>query len=791
MKLTHKIIVKHIRSTLSIVAIVFFIACEKLPSQDASLKLWYTQPAMDWQSEALPLGNAYMGAMFFGGLDKEQIQFTEGTLWSGGPGTGDDYNFGIKIGAWKYLSEIRSLLDEGMTNEAHDLAQKELTGNTRKVKSKNDLFGNYGAQQSMGSLFIEIKHEGLVENYKRVLDLENAEGLVNYNVGNIEYSRRYFASYPAKALVYHFESSIATDYKIYLETPHKTNAESFKEKVYSYQGEVEDNGMEFETSIKIETDGSVKYKEGNILVRKASYLNIYHVAATDYINEYPNYTGNDYLFENRKTLKGIADQTYDSLRKNHKEDYHKLFDRVKLDLGNNKRDTITTDIRLLDYAREIEDFGLEVLYFQYSRYLMIAGSRPGSMPLNLQGKWNNSTNPPWASDYHMNINQQMLYWPAEITNLSECHEPLFDYMETLIEPGKISAKEFFNARGWIVNTMNNPFGYTSPGWKFPWGFYPAGAGWLCQHLWEHYEFTQDKMFLEETAYPLMKEASLFWIDYLIEDKNGYLISSPSYSPEHGGISKGASMDHQIAWDLLNNTMHAGEILKKEKVFQEQLRNVRDKIRKPKIGKWGQLQEWMEDIDDPDDKHRHISHLYALHPGKQISLEKTPKLAEAAKVSLNARGDGGTGWSLAWKINFWARLKDGNRAYDLYRNLLNPMIGIQEDRMKGGGTYANLLCAHPPFQLDGNMGGCAGMAEMLLQSHTGTLELLPALPSAWKTGSIKGLKARGGFEVNLKWEKGHLNLAEIKATKDGVCKFNYQEKNQSILMKSGELVKIEF
>jgi alpha-L-fucosidase 2 len=758
-------------------------------SVQQDLRLWYSKPAGDWMTEALPIGNGYMGAMFFGGIDREQIQFTEGTLWSGGPGSGDHYNFGNRKNAWKHMSEVRRLLDEGRMKEAHELANRELTGaihlNNEKVK-----FGDYGAQQTMGDLFIEIDHEGRPVNYIRELDLNNAEGRVSYEVDGERFSRSYLGSYPAKALIYRFESTAKTNYFIEYVSPHSKNKESFDGSVYSFQGEVADNKMQFETFLKIKSDGKVLFDQGKLQITDAKYLNIYHVASTDYVLLYPKYKGNDFLKDNNNTLRNLEGKEFKEIQEEHRNDYSELFNRVDIELGGNFRDSIPTDIRLSEYSNGISDPGLEEMYFQYSRFLMIAASRPGTMPLNLQGKWNNKTNPPWACDYHMNINQQMLYWPAEVTNLSECHLPLFEYMSSLVEPGRISAKEFFNTRGWIVNTMNNPFGYTAPGWQFPWGYFPGGAAWLCQHLWEHYDFSQDEQFLKVTAYPLMKEAALFWMDYLIQDDNGFLVSSPSYSPEHGGISSGASMDHQIAWDLLNNCIQACEVLEIDHSFAQKATIVRDKIYPPTVGRWGQLQEWKEDVDDPQNTHRHVSHLYALHPGKQIDMEDTPELMQAAKVSLNARGDDGTGWSLAWKVNFWARLGDGDRAYKLFKRLLRPAIGEQKERMKGGGSYANLLCAHPPFQLDGNMGGGAGIAEMLLQSHGGAICILPALPNKWTEGRIKGLRARGGFVIDIEWEEEVLTKLKVKSIVGNKCKIQYKSITAELDIKEGDEIYLD-
>lgn len=756
---------------------------------EKNLTLWYDQPAKDWMTEALPLGNGYMGAMFFGGIEKEQIQFTEGSLWSGGPGAHKDYNYGNREGAWKHLSEVRELLTESKFKEAHALANKELKGLKHKVKN-GPSFGDYGAQVTMGDLFIRVNNvSGNAQNYRRELDIEHSLAKVSYQQNDIQFNRTYFSSYPDRLLVYRLKSDKAVSYTISYKSPHDEVKKSFQKNVYAYHGRLKDNAMEYETKIKIDSDGETVFENGQIVIRNAKYVNLYHTSAVEYLLKFPDYKGNEFLKINDEIIKSIESKSYREILQNHLSDYSNLFGRVRFDLGGKEQNKIPTDKRLLASYNGTVDLQLEQLYFQYNRYLMISSSRPGTMPMNLQGKWNHSIDPPWACDYHMNINQQMLYWPAEVTNLSECHLPLFDYMESLLEPGRISAKEHFNTRGWVVNTMNNAYGFTAPGWGLPWGYFPGGAAWLCQHLWEHYDFTRDQQFLSERAYPMMKEAALFWIDYLTEDENGNLVSVPSYSPEHGGISQGASMDHQMAWDLLNNCVKACEILKIDHEFKAEAIEFRDKILPPTIGKWGQLQEWKEDVDDPNNKHRHVSHLFALHPGNQISVENSPELAQAARISLNARGDEGTGWSLAWKVNFWARLKDGDRAYKLFKRLLKPTATQGTQMAKGGGTYPNLLCAHPPFQLDGNMGGSAGMAELLIQSHTEVIELLPALPSAWDKGNVKGLMARGAFEIDLEWKKGKLVEAKIKSLSGGNCTVKYQGKVKSYSTSVGELLVI--
>ena len=747
------------------------------------LKLWYNEPAQDWMTQALPIGNGYMGMMFFGGVEKEQLQFNEGSLWSGGPQSSDTYNYGNRIDSWKKLPEIRALINQGKLREADQLAQRYFTGQTPQKTDGIAEFGEYGSSQTMGDIYVSItsdKRNSEVKNYKRELDISTATGKVSYEKGGNKFERNYFGNYPKGVLVYQFLAKIPVDYTIEYQSPHPKDSETFENNTYRYEGHVNDNHQQFLTAFRIDTDGKVRYENGKIHVENASEVVIVHTAATDYKMEYPLYKGNDYEKVVNQRFEVIKEMRYASLKEDALTDYQRLYNRVALFLAGSSYNHLPTNIRQESYYKGAHDRGLEMLYFQYGRYLMISASRPGTMLMNLQGKWNNSQNAPWAGDYHMNINQQMIYWPAETTNLAECHEPLIDYISSLIKPGKETAKNYFNTRGWVVNTMNNAFGYTAPGWGLPWGFFPAGAGWLAQHAWEHFEFGGDGEYLKNTAYPIMKEASLFWIDYLTKDEKGFLVSSPSYSPEHGGISGGASMDHQIAWDVLNNTEKAATILG-DKAFVKESRKIRSKILPPKIGSWGQLQEWKEDVDDPNSKHRHISHLYALHPGRQISPLETPDLAEAARVTLEARGDDATGWSLGWKINFWARLKDGDRAHKLYRMILKPSGAGGS----GSGSYQNLLDAHPPFQLDGNMGATAGLAEMLVQSHTETIELLPALPSEWATGKISGLRARGGYTVAVEWENNELIKASIVSDRAGAVKVVYKEKVIEKEVKAGE------
>ena len=760
---------------LKVALIWFFASCTPSPDTGKELVLWYETPAENWMTEALPVGNGYMGVMFFGEPDREQLQFSEGSLWAGGPGSGDNYNFGIREGAYAHLETIRNLLRSGETTEAYRLTRQWMTGIIHPREGLQ--FGDYGAQQTMGDLYVSVKNTGDISGYHRELNLKTGRGHVSYRSGNTEHQRTIFGCYPLQSMVYHFSNTSAngTDYFIELQTPHHVDSIVFSGKTLHVFGHVADNGLGFMTSVVVDTDGDLSFSDGLLSVYGASELTLKHTGYTEYQHEFPHYRNKNWLNEAFAITEKLQDIGFDKLSEKQKKDYTALFERFELEIEGPSHDSIPIDRRLELYSEGQEDTGLEVLYLQYARYLMISSSRPGTLPMHLQGKWNNSTDPPWAADYHTNINLQMLYWPAEVTNLSECHTPLFDYMNGLVEPGQLAAREFFGARGWIVNTMNNAFGYTSPGWDIPWGFFPAGAAWLCRHAWEHFEFTQDTAFLKNTAFPLMQEAAIFWKYYLTENEEGHLASIPSFSPEHGGISSGASMDHQIAWDIFNNSAKAIRVLGLDESKAQEYLDFRDHISPPRIGNWGQLQEWIEDVDDPENDHRHLSHLYALHPGEQISMVNNPELAEAARVSLDARGKGGTGWSLAWKINFFARLQQADDAYELLRRLLQP-VGYTEANMYMGGSYLNLLCAHPPFQLDGNMGGAAGITEMLIQSHGGVIHLLPALPANWSNGSIKGLKARGGFELDFEWENGKIRRGFIKGIpgNSGRLKMNGKE-----------------
>ncbi|MGU9230769.1 glycosyl hydrolase family 95 catalytic domain-containing protein [Clostridium perfringens] len=734
------------------------------------LALWYDEPATNWENEALPIGNGYMGGMIFGSVASERIQYNEKTLWSGGPGAWEGYNGGNKEGAWEAVQEIRKILAEGGT-PSNDLYQR-VCGDQRA----------YGAYQNFGDIFLDFKshEESKITNYRRELNIEESLSTVKYNYKGVNYEREYFCSYPDNVMVIKLKADKASSLTVDVrnEGAHNGKNLSVENNTLILSGAIEDNGMKYESQIKvINTGGSIQDKEDRISVENADEITIIMSAGTDYINEYPTYKGEDPHSAVTERINNAVNLGYNELKSRHIEDYKNLFDRVNLNLGELKLDKPTDE--MLNEYKTNQSNSLETLFFQYGRYLLISSSREGSLPANLQGVWNNSNNPPWSSDYHFNVNIQMNYWPAEVANLSETAIPLVEYVESLREPGRKTAEmhcgiegAMENKNGWTVNTMNNPFGFTAMGWEFDWGWAPTSNAWISQNLWEHYKFTDDKDYLRENIYPIMKEAAQFWTQFLVEythsDGKTYLVSSPSYSPEHGPRTVGTTFDQELIWQLFTDTIKASETLGIDEEFRAELENKRERLLKPQIGKHGQVQEWKDDIDDPNNNHRHISHLVGLYPGTQINQKDTPELYEAAKVTMNHRGDGGTGWSKANKINLWARLLDGDRAHRLLENQLTTS------------TLENLFDTHPPFQIDGNMGAVSGMAEMLVQSHLGTINPLPALPTAWEDGSFDGLKARGNFEISANWNNNSLNLLKIKSGSGNDCYLEYPGITEAII-----------
>ncbi len=734
------------------------------------LALWYDEPATNWENEALPIGNGYMGGMVFGSVASERIQYNEKTLWSGGPGAWEGYNGGNKEGAWEAVQEIRKILADGGT-PSNDLYQR-VCGDQRA----------YGAYQNFGDIFLDFKshEESKVTNYRRELNIEESLSTVKYNYKGVNYEREYFCSYPDNVMVIKLKADKASSLNVDVrnEGAHNGKNLSVENNTLILSGAIEDNGMKYESQIKvINTGGSIQDKEDRISVENADEITIIMSAGTDYVNEYPTYKGEDPHSAVTERINNAVNLGYDELKSRHIEDYKNLFDRVNLNLGELKLDKPTDE--MLNEYKTNQSNSLETLFFQYGRYLLISSSREGSLPANLQGVWNNSNNPPWSSDYHFNVNIQMNYWPAEVANLSETAIPLVEYIESLREPGRKTAEmhcgiegAMENKNGWTVNTMNNPFGFTAMGWEFDWGWAPTSNAWISQNLWEHYQFTEDKDYLRENIYPIMKEAAQFWTQFLVEythsDGKTYLVSSPSYSPEHGPRTVGTTFDQELIWQLFTDTIKASETLGIDEEFRAELEDKRERLLTPQIGKHGQVQEWKDDIDDPNNNHRHISHLVGLYPGTQINQKDTPELYEAAKVTMNHRGDGGTGWSKANKINLWARLLDGDRAHRLLENQLTTS------------TLENLFDTHPPFQIDGNMGAVSGMAEMLVQSHLGTINPLPALPTAWEDGSFDGLKARGNFEISANWNNNSLNLLKIKSGSGNDCYLEYPGITEAII-----------